>query len=231
MKRWDPEAERFRLIKGRDHRKDQSYFLFTLGQEQLARVIWPLRGLTKDEVRSLAAEWELPVANKGESQEICFIPNGDYRSFIEIYLPPEDLKPGEIVDPDNRLLATHAGVHAFTVGQRRGLGIPWKEPLYVLRIVPRERQVVVGPRRFLYGRELEADGVSWVTGSPPSQSFRAKVRIRYRHTEAAARVEVTREKEVRVTFEQGQRAITPGQAAVLYQDRQVLGGGWIKNAS
>jgi tRNA-specific 2-thiouridylase len=224
---WDPETRSFRLEKGRDHRKDQSYFLFPLQQEQLARVLWPLGDMTKNDVRDLAKAWGLPVAQKGESQEICFIPDNDYRAFLEIYLPAEALKPGLVVDLNHRKLATHQGIHVFTVGQRRGLGVPWKDRLYVLQIHPQERRVVVGPEHHLFDRELELERVSWVAGKPPGEAFRAMVRIRYRHQEAPASVAVKEEGRVRICFDRNQRAITPGQAAVMYHGQQVVGGGWI----
>ncbi len=227
---WDPQEKAFRLMKATDRSKDQSYFLFAMGQRQLSRMLWPLGGLTKREVRALADAWGLPVAHKAESQEICFIPDGDYRAFLETYLPDEALEPGEIVDREGRRLGRHRGVHAFTVGQRRGLRVPWREPLYVLRILIEERRVVVGPREQLEAKCLNADRVLWVAGRQPSASFRALARIRYRHKEAQVFVQVLEGERIHVTFDEPQAAITPGQAVVLYRENEVLGGGWIREA-
>lgn len=227
-KGWDPQEGTFRLMKGKDAEKDQSYFLFPLQQTQLSRILWPVGGLSKEEVRAQAKRKGLPVARKAESQEICFIPDQDYRAFLETYLPSEDLQPGEIVDIDGRSLGMHMGIHGFTVGQRRGLGIPWREPLYVLKILPNERKVVVGPRKYLTARALEAEGASWVAGEPPSHALRTMARIRYRHREAPAHVEVIENGRIRVLFDEPQPAITPGQAVVLYRGEEVLGGAWIR---
>jgi tRNA-specific 2-thiouridylase len=158
------------------------------------------------------------------------VPDNDYRGFLRTYLSEEALEPGEIVDVSGRVLGRHPGIHAFTVGQRRGLGIPWSEPLYVLRIIPNARQVVVGPRELLAGRTMEANDVSWVSGKPPAKVFQASVRIRYRHQQSSARVETLADRQIRVTFDEPQAAITPGQAVVLYLDQEVLGGGWIRAA-
>ncbi len=217
-----------RLLKGKDPSKDQSYFLFPLGQQALRHLRFPVGGRTKEEIRALAAQWRLPVAQKEESQEICFVPGSDYRQFLETYLPPEDLAPGQITDTQGRILGTHCGIHAFTVGQRRGLGVPWKEPLYVVRILPRERKVVVGPRRALMAWRLEAEGASWVAGQPPAAEFEAEAKIRYRHPGVKAWVEVLGEGRIRVSFRRPQAAVTPGQAVVLYRGEEVLGGAWIR---
>jgi tRNA-specific 2-thiouridylase len=219
-----------RLMRGKDPNKDQSYFLFPLTQGQLARVLWPLGEWRKEDVRRQAEIWGLPVAHKAESQEVCFVPDGNYREFLETYLSEEEMAPGEIVDPNGNVLGRHKGIHSFTVGQRRGLRIPGRAPLYVLRILARERRVVVGPRGQTESRTLEADGVSWVSGSPPDDRFRAAARIRYRHRESSSRVEVLSQDRMRVTFDDPQTSITPGQAVVLYQGDEVLGGGWIRKA-
>ncbi len=227
MNEWDEAAGLFRLRKARDRQKDQSYFLFSLRQDQLSRILLPLGGLSKAKVRQLAQTLGLPVSGKEESQEICFVPDNDYRGFIETYLPPEELRSGPISDTRGRVLGRHLGIHSFTVGQRRGIGIPYKEPLYVLEIRPRTREVVVGPRTRLLASSLHAQGASWVSGTPPKSPFRAMARIRYRHLEAGATVTTLQDGGIRVDFDMPQAAITPGQAVVLYQGDEVLGGGWI----
>ena len=224
---WDEAAGLFRLRKAKDRQKDQSYFLFSLRQDQLSRILLPLGGLSKAKVRHLAQSLGLPVAAKAESQEICFVPDNDYRGFIETYLSPEDLGSGPISDTHGRVLGRHRGIHSFTVGQRRGIGIPHKEPLYVLEIRPRTREVVVGPRTRLLASSLYAQGASWVSGTPPQSPFRAVARIRYRHREAEATVTTMDDGGIRVDFDMPQPAITPGQAVVLYQGDEVMGGGWI----
>ncbi len=224
---WDEAAGLFRLRKATDRQKDQSYLLFSLGQDQLSRILFPLGSLSKAKVRGLAQTLGLPVAGKRESQEICFIPDNDYRGFIETYLPHDDLRAGPISDIHGRVVGRHRGIHSFTVGQRRGIGIPHKEPLYVVEIRARTREVVVGPRARLLATGLEARGVSWVSGAPPRSPFRAMARIRYRHREEWASVTTLDDGRIRVDFDVPQAAITPGQAVVLYQGDEVLGGGWI----
>lgn len=223
----DEKEETLKLLKGVDPRKDQSYFLFTLGQEELKRIIFPLGEMTKEEVRAFARKKGLCVAQKEESQEVCFIPGGDYREFLSLYLQDDLGGQGEIVDWEGRKVGEHEGFFGFTIGQRRGLGIPWKEPLYVLKVIPKERKVVVGPKSKVSSAGLEAKDLCWVRGSPPASKFFAKARIRYRHNEAEATVEVLSNERVRVLFEQPQPSITPGQAVVFYQGEEVLGGGWI----
>jgi len=227
-----PSAEGgpLRLLRGRDRSKDQSYFLFPLGQGQLKSVLWPVGGMSKAQVRGLAARWGLPVALKGESQEVCFLAGGNYREFLRDYLGGGQDCAGQIVDEQGRELGTHQGVFGFTVGQRRGLGIPWKEPLYVLRVLPMERQVVVGPRHRTLCRGLEAGKASWVKGQPPERAFSCTAQIRYRHREALASVEVLEASRFRVSFAEPQPSVTPGQAVVLYSQEEVLGGGWIEEA-
>jgi tRNA-specific 2-thiouridylase len=230
QKQWDKQAGVFRLLRGRDSGKDQSYFLSRLSQGTLKRVLWPLGGMKKDEVRGLACSWGLPVAAKDESQEICFIRNGDYRTFLEAYMTPQELQPGEIIDSNGQVIGEHAGIHGYTVGQRRGLGIPWREPLYVLRILPNERKILAGPRKDVSAKALLADDVSWVAGRAPADAFEAQARIRYRHTPASALVRVEDAGMIRVTFDRPQAAITPGQAVVLYRDDEVVGSAWIKTS-
>ncbi len=217
-----------RLLRGLDKSKDQSYFLFPLGQEQLKRVIWPLGEMNKAEVRELASNWGLPVAQKRESQEVCFLAGGDYREFIKDYLGSVADFPGKITDEKGVELGTHQGVSGFTVGQRRGLGIPWREPLYVLRVLPQEARIVVGPRKSTLSRGLVAGQATWVRGVAPAREFCCQVQIRYRHKPAEARVDPLGNSRFRVTFFRPQSSITPGQAAVLYEGEEVLGGGWIE---
>ena len=223
----DPAAGRHRLLKGSDARKDQSYFLFGLTQEQLAGAVFPVGDLTKDEVRRMAAERGLPTARKPESQEICFVPDGDYAAFVERRTTAED-RSGPVLDRAGHVLGRHAGIHRFTVGQRKGLGLTSPRPLYVLAVEPASRSVVVGEAEELEAVSLTAGEVSWLSIPPPCRPIRAGVKIRYRAAEAAARVEPLPARRVRVTFDAPQRAVTPGQAAVFYDGDVCLGGGWIE---
>jgi tRNA-specific 2-thiouridylase len=222
----DPRTGRPRLLKGRDTHKDQSYFLFGLSGDQLASAVFPVGELTKGEVRRLAAERDLPTADKPESQEICFVPDGDYASFVESQVAAAD-RSGPIVDRSGRVLGEHAGVHRFTVGQRRGLGLTSRHPLYVVAVEPSSRSVVVGEDEELLGSELVASEVNWIV-PPPCRALRAGVKIRYRSPEAQATLTPLPQRRVRVVFDSPQRAITPGQAAVFYEGDICLGGGWIQ---
>jgi tRNA-specific 2-thiouridylase len=227
--RKDSEGEggRFRLRKGRDAAKDQSYFLFGLTQEQLAAALFPVGHLEKAEVRRLAREAGLPVAGKAESQEICFVPDGDYAGFVERAAPAAE-RSGPILDRAGRELGRHAGVHRFTVGQRRGLGLTSARPLYVLRTEPETRAVVVGPEEELLESHLIARDVSWLSVPEPRGKLRARARIRYRHAEAEAEILSLGGGRAEVRFDAPQRAITPGQAVVFYDDDVCLGGGFIE---
>jgi tRNA-specific 2-thiouridylase len=223
---------RWQLRRAVDGSKDQTYFLFGLTQEQLARSLFPLGGMRKSEVRELARELGLAVAAKGDSQEICFVPNGDYAAFLGAYLRqkgvPEAGARGRIVSSDGRLLGEHAGVHHFTVGQRRGLGIAAGEPLYVIATDARSQQVVVGRNDELLRSRLAAHGVNWISVAPPAAPLRAQVKIRNKHAAAPATLHPTgNPSRVEVRFDEPQRAVTPGQAAVFYEGDLVLGGGWI----
>ncbi|MCG6922580.1 MAG: tRNA 2-thiouridine(34) synthase MnmA [Acidobacteria bacterium] len=223
----DGDGGRYRLLRGRDRTKDQSYFLFGLTQEQLALALFPVGDLEKTAVRQLARERDLPVADKAESQEICFVPDGDYAAFVERQVPPAD-RGGAIVDAAGRELGRHQGIHGFTVGQRRGLGLTSPRPLYVLAVQPEERTVVVGEEDALLGDRLVARDVNWLSAPAPTGRRRADVRIRYRHAEAPASLRPLGEARVEVIFDEPQRAITPGQAAVFYDGEVCLGGGWIE---
>jgi tRNA-specific 2-thiouridylase len=224
--RKDREGGRLRLLKGRDVAKDQSYFLFGLTQEQLEAALFPVGGLEKAEVRRLARERGLGVADKTESQEICFVPDGDYAGFVERNAPAGD-RSGPILDSGGREVGRHGGVHRFTVGQRRGLGIPSPRPLYVVALRADERTVVVGDDEELLGDRLVARDVNWVSRPEPAREIRARARIRYRHVEADASILPLGDGRAEVHFDEPQRAITPGQAVVFYDGDVCLGGGWI----
>jgi tRNA-uridine 2-sulfurtransferase len=223
---------RYRLYRGADHSKDQTYFLFSLTQQQLARAAFPVGHLDKDTVREHARRLDLHVTQKPDSQEICFVPDGDYASFVE-KRAPEAARPGTIVDNDGRVLGTHGGVHRFTIGQRKGLGLSSTEPLYVLEIKPDAAQLVVGSRQDLGRTHLTARDVNWISGEAPSGWLRVAAQIRHRHEAAPAKVRqrdtirLTPNAPVQVEFDEPQTAITPGQAVVFYDGDEVLGGGWI----
>jgi tRNA-specific 2-thiouridylase len=223
----DPVTGRQRLLKGRDARKDQSYFLFGLTQKQLASALFPVGGLEKNEVRRLAAERGLPTAEKAESQEICFVPDDDYAGFVERHAPEED-RSGPIVDRTGRLLGHHQGVHRFTVGQRKGLGVAARHPLYVLSLEPSSRTVVAGPEADLETGRLTARDVNWLSIAPPTGPIRGAVKVRYRHAEATATIRPLPGGRIEAEFDAPQRAVTPGQAAVFYDGDVCLGGGWIE---
>ncbi|MCA1632687.1 MAG: tRNA 2-thiouridine(34) synthase MnmA [Acidobacteria bacterium] len=233
---FDEETGRYRLLRGRDARKDQTYFLWELTQEQLSHALFPLGEMSKGEVRGAAREARLSVAEKSESQEICFVPDGDYAGFIDRYLAAEgkeDLAPGrgEIVNTGGERVGEHGGIHRYTVGQRRGIGISNPLPLYVVRVDAAENRVVVGGEDELLSAEFTAAGVNWVAFDEPEGAVRADVRVRYRHAESPATVEPLGGGRVRVRFDEPQRAITPGQATVFYRGEEVLGGGWIVKES
>lgn len=227
------ETGRYELLKGADPAKDQSYFLFGLTQEQLSRTLFPLGEYTKEQVRALARELGLPVADKGESQEICFVPNGDYAAFIEAYFReqgrPAPAGRGPIVDRGGMVLGEHAGVHRFTIGQRKGLGVAAGEPLYVIATEPESGRVVVGRAEELLRARLSARQVNWISIPGLAAPRRANVRIRHKHVAAPATLYPTADpSRVEVQFDEPQRAVTPGQAAVFYDGDLVLGGGWIE---
>lgn len=224
---YDPGRKRYLLKKGRDREKDQSYFLHTLTQAQLARVLMPIGHLTKAEVRKKAKELGLPVAERPESQEICFIPDNDYGRFLEGRIP-EALRPGPILDLEGRALGQHQGIHHFTIGQRKGLGIAAPHPLYVLAIDPQRNALVVGPDCKLKKKELVASRVNLISAEKTDLPLKAKAKIRYKHQEAQASLIPSDGERLLVRFARPQRAITPGQAVVFYQGDLVLGGGTIE---
>jgi tRNA-specific 2-thiouridylase len=223
-------ATRYVLKRGVDASKDQSYFLFSLTQAQLARAVFPVGDRPKTAVRAYARLRSLPVADKPDSQEICFIPDNDYRGFVEKQRP-DTPRAGQLVDERGAVVGAHEGVHRFTVGQRRGLGLsssPSGTPLYVLALRPAEQQVVVGPKSSLERTTLQASGVNWLIDTP-TLPIRAAVQIRHRHQAAPATVRAIASGQASVTFDTPQIAITPGQAAVFYDSDIVLGGGWIES--
>lgn len=217
---------RLRLMRGRDPAKDQSYFLFSLTQAQLAQARFPVGHLAKDDVRREATRLGLAVAAKPDSQEICFVPDDDYARFLEREQPAL-ATTGPIKDAAGATLGTHRGVHRFTIGQRKGLGLSAGVPLYVVGIDATTQQVTVGPREALERTTFTASRVNWISGQVPDASIAAGVQIRHRHQAASARIRVSDEARVDVTFDEPQSAITPGQAAVFYDGDAVLGGGWI----
>jgi tRNA-specific 2-thiouridylase len=226
----DSRTGRFGLWKAADAEKDQSYFLFELTQTQLERVMFPLGGLAKNEVRRLARKFGLDVASKADSQEICFVPDGDYAGFVERYLREQGLQGpavGKIVDWQGRVLGTHRGIHHYTIGQRRGLGIAHSSPLYVLKILPAENCIVVGEDAMLASRSFSGVRANWIADFDSTQPLRAAVKIRSRHPGAEATLNLKADGSVTVDFDEPQRAVTPGQAAVFYREDEVVGGAWI----
>jgi tRNA-specific 2-thiouridylase len=237
------QTGRWNLLRALDLSKDQSYFLFGLTQEQLAYAAFPLGNLSKQAVREIARRSRLPVAEKPESQEICFVPSGNYTNFIEAYrreqqrndsesesVQPiqQDGEAGELVTTSGQVVGTHSGVQHFTVGQRRGLGISSPRPLYVLQIDADAKRVTVGEEKDLWSDTLEVRDVNWISWPELHEPIEATVKIRYRHDPAPARIEPAGSANVRVRLLAPQRAITPGQAAVFYDRDEVLGGGWIR---
>ena len=230
---FDHATGRYQLRRAVDDTKDQTYFLFGLTQAQLARSLFPLGGMRKAEVRQLARDMQLSVAEKAESYEICFVPDGDYAAFIDAYLLQKGTPPahtsGAIVTTAGRSLGAHEGVHHFTVGQRKGLGIATGEPLYVISTDPLSQQVTVGSNHELLRDSLIARNVNWVSIAGLSAPLPAQVKIRHRHAPAPAMLYPTPDPaSVEVRFAAPQRAVTPGQAAVFYDADLVLGGGWIE---
>jgi tRNA-uridine 2-sulfurtransferase len=218
----------YQLKRGADPAKDQSYFLFALTQPQLARAIFPVGDRGKDDVREYAHQRGLPVAAKPDSQEICFIPDRDYARFVAERLPEPVAAGGAIVTESGDVLGRHGGIHRFTVGQRKGLGISSGSPMYVLSLKPEHQEVVVGPKASLERTDLHASGVNWIEGAP-AKPLRAHVQIRHRHPAAPATLRATGDGRAEVVFDTPQIAVTPGQAAVFYDGDVVLGGGWIDN--
>lgn len=217
---------RWRLLRGLDRSKDQTYMLHMLGQRELSRSLFPVGGLPKTETRAIAERFGLPVASKPDSQELCFAPAGDAGGFVREHAPAL-MRAGEVVDTDGHALGEHDGTFAFTVGQRRGLGVALGSAAYVVELDPTANRVVIGPEVLLARRGLVADRASWVGGQPPSEGpFEAKVRIRYRGEDVLA-VVTPRHGTFEVEFRSPQRAVAPGQSAVVYRGDELLGGGRI----
>ena len=223
---------RYELLRARDDSKDQSYFLWGLTQEQLSRSDFPLGELTKDEVRGLARSVHLPVAEKPESMELCFVPNGNYVQFIHAYSRAEGIslndQEGDIVTEDGAVIGRHTGVHNYTIGQRKGLGFATGKPMYVLAIDTEKNRIVVGEDDSLRTTTLEIEVVNWLSIAEPVGLIRGQAKIRHKHEPASATINALPGNRARITFDTPQRAITPGQAAVFYDGDAVLAGGWIR---
>ncbi len=223
-----PFTDRCSLLTGLDPDKDQSYVLHVLTQEKLARVLFPVGEYTKPQVRAMAAARGLPVASRHDSQDLCFLSDGDYRRFLRDWTPPGAIEPGPMVDSSGRVLGQHSGLPFYTVGQRKGLGIAAAEPLFVLRLEPASNALVVGPAAELGRDHLTAHSVNWIAGQPPAGPIEAQVKIRYRARPAPAIVTPLPDQRVAVHFAEPLRDITRGQAAVIYQGESCLGGGLIE---
>lgn len=229
---FDGSANRYRLLRGMNEQKDQSYFLWELTQDQLSRASFPLGEMSKPEARDAARQHGLAVSEKKESQEICFVPDGDYAGFIDRYLEAEGAAhrlpgEGEIVDKTGRVIGKHGGIHRYTIGQRRGIGIADDRPLYVISVEPKQNRVTVGSQEELLGTQFLAAGLNWVSFAQPHEPVKAEVRVRYRHAAAPATITPLENHRARIVFDEPQRAITPGQATVFYRGDEVVGGGWI----
>lgn len=227
----DGDSGALTLNRALDEQKDQTYFLYTLTQKELARLMFPLGGMTKDEVRKIAGEFGLRQAEKPDSTGVCFVPEGNYRDYLEArsaFTPGK----GDIVNTRGEVLGSHRGVFSFTIGQRRGLGIATGKPMYVTRIEPSSNRVYVGEEGELYGTKLIAEDITWVDNSHNNNmldnTLQVEAKVRYRHKASPAVVSLWSPEEGTVAFRDPQRAITPGQAVVFYSGDRVLGGGWIK---
>ncbi|MBP6821606.1 MAG: tRNA 2-thiouridine(34) synthase MnmA, partial [Acidobacteria bacterium] len=249
--KFDEESGRYLLLRAVNRAKDQSYFLFELTQEQLSYAMFPLGEMTKQEVRDIASDAGLPTAMKPESQEICFIPDGNYSRFIDRYLEEDrerrlsendvptfqplvqiesSLKQpesGQIVTTSGEVVGTHQGIHRYTVGQRKGLGISAPDPLYVVQVDAKNNRVVIGSSDDLLKRDMTVNRVNWIAFDDLTEPTRVQVKIRSRAEEAPATLTKNEDGTVLVTFDEAQRAVTPGQAAVFYDGDVVIGGGWI----
>ena len=229
---FDKARNRWVLSRPADRSKDQTYFLFGLTQEQLSRTMFPLGEMQKPAVREMAADHGLELAQKPDSQEICFIPGGSYSDFLKAYLDEQGRKlpdsSGELVGVSGEVMGRHEGIHGFTVGQRKGLGLSSPSPLYVLNIHPDSHAVQVGSDEQLYTSHLSADRLNWVSIPEPDKPIRVAIKIRHRHDPAPATLRVSGDDRIEATFDEPQRAITPGQSAVFYQGDEVAGGGWIR---
>lgn len=225
--RIEQRGDRFALLRGVDQKKDQSYFLFGLRRDALARLRFPLGGMTKPQVRALGEALNVPTAQKAESQDICFVAGGDYADFVEARLKAEEIVRGRIVRASTgEVVGEHEGIHRFTVGQRRGLGVSYPQPLYVKGIDPETGDILVGTKTEVGQRTFELERCNWLRWDTAPATFSARVQVRYRHRPIACTVAVDGER-ARVTLDADERGISPGQAAVFYDEDEVLGGGWI----
>jgi tRNA-specific 2-thiouridylase len=228
---YDAARNRWILSRPVDESKDQTYFLFGLTQEQLSRTLFPLGGYRKPEVRALAAQHGLAVAIKPDSQEICFIPGGDYKKFIGAYLHEQGEEipdtAGELVSTTGEVIGQHGGIHNFTIGQRKGLGVASPDPLYVIQIEPGSRRVTVGSDAEATTQTLRARDLNWIAIPSLEGEMRVRAKIRHRHEPAWATIRRVGPEEVEACFDEPQRAVTPGQSAVFYDEDEVVGGGWI----
>jgi tRNA-specific 2-thiouridylase len=233
---YDEAAGRYRLFRGRNHWKDQSYFLWELTQDQLSRAMFPLGGMMKEDVREIIRATDAYTAEKQESQEICFVPDGNYSAFIDRYLAHEGREDeipvgGDIVNTAGEVIGRHTGIHRYTIGQRRGLGIAHEKPLYVVQIERAKNQIIVGGDDELDSTEFTARGVNWIAFDEPDAPVRALVKVRYRHDPVPATIHALPDSRARIVFDEPQRAITPGQATIFYDietGEEVVGGGWIE---
>ena len=225
--RIEEENGKFVLKKALDETKDQSYVLYSMTQDQLVHTMFPIGSMQKTEVRAIAEESGFVNADKPDSQDICFVPNGDYASVIELQTGKESAE-GNFVDKQGNNLGRHKGVIHYTIGQRKGLGVSSTEPLYVCNICPKDGNVVLGSNDDLFSREADVSDFNWISGEVPGSEFRCKAKIRYRQPEQWVTVIPTGADTVHIVFDEPQRAITPGQAAVFYDGDTVLGGGTIK---
>jgi tRNA-specific 2-thiouridylase len=234
---FDPGTNRYKLRRGKNEQKDQSYFLWELTQSQLSRALFPLGEMSKPEAREAARQHNLiGVSEKKESQEICFVPDGDYAGFIDRYLEYENATErlpgeGEIVDTTGRVIGRHEGIHRYTIGQRRGMGIANERALYVSSIDADKNRVTAGAAEELMSSEFTVAHVNWIAFDDRQEPVRAEVRVRYRHTAAPATIFPFENDRARIVFDEPQRAITPGQASVFYRGDEVIGGGWIVKKS
>ena len=226
---YDPDLQYFRLYKGFDQKKDQSYMLYTLGQEELSSVLFPLGEKAKSQIRELAQSNDLKVASKSDSQEICFIPDNDYRSFMERSCSGAT-RPGNIVSMDGEILGRHSGIAYYTIGQRKGLGITSPEPLYVVSIDAKRNRIVVGGDEKTQCSGLLADNFNFISGNAPGKKLTVDVKVRYKASPVSATLYPPENDTVRVVFEHKQKAVAPGQSAVFYRGDEVIGGGLINVA-
>jgi tRNA-uridine 2-sulfurtransferase len=228
---FDKGSGRWNLERGFDRSKDQSYFLFSMTQDQLSKTLFPLGGFTKPQIREMAGAKELVNANKPESMDICFIPDGKYASFLERHFKTKIPKKGEIHDLEGNILGAHSGIHNFTIGQRKGLGVSSSEPLYVQKIDPETSVVTLAPKEACLFSRCSLERMNWISHDlKPGQSVEATVKIRSRGKEALCTVKAQENGTAELIFSEKQLAVTPGQAAVFYLGEKVLGGGWIERA-